>query len=459
LPNTRFEVEAAGFASTSFANFPPEQGDEPLLTLALERGAGVRVRVVDDAGQPLAGVRVEREEGGWSPAYAPVPRRDAGRQRARRWDLERRPDGDRVAVTDAGGLASFPHVHAGQQAFHVQRYRTPLDGEWTSVIVPPRGVLELGLVSLRRARLEARFVGAELACEPLSLAFAAAALDPVQLAALVDPIQPLPPGLDARTDARGGFALENLLPGRYALSARVSGQSWRYACELALREDARPFTLDLGPETLTGTVLDAEGQPVAGAWIEARLATEIETRWRRDLIDDGRLLPAVWLRERARRAPVTRERRGRPVPPGRAARAAARALGARGHAARVGAAGDRGARRGHGHAAADRAEAGRGGPARVRGGRPRWRGRARRASARQVARGALRAALRGRAGAAGVARAGDLAALCRDRARAPVASPRASAAASSASWACSKPSCGSSRSAARCSSWPANRAR
>ncbi|MBK7876476.1 MAG: carboxypeptidase regulatory-like domain-containing protein [Planctomycetes bacterium] len=224
----------------------------------------VRVRVVDGDGAPIAGARVERKDGTWSPTTRTAETGDPERAHAERWDLERPADGDRAAWTDANGIATFPRVAPGQHAFHVERHAPILDGEWTSRDVPPTERVEFDLVSVARVACAGRLVEGDepIAFAEVSLSHAGEERD------LRPEGAALPPGLDARTDASGAFRFENVPPGRYRLAARVPRQRWRHVETLRLTSAPKPVVIDVAASALRGVVVDATGARVPRAAIE-----------------------------------------------------------------------------------------------------------------------------------------------------------------------------------------------
>jgi len=81
--------------------------------------------------------------------------------------------------------------------------------------------------------------------------------------------------LYARTDAQGGFTLAKVLPGRYHLSASAPGYLPAQKLDVLIRPGEPRTGLDLvlaaGGHSLSGTVTDVGGGPVAGALVSARL--------------------------------------------------------------------------------------------------------------------------------------------------------------------------------------------
>lgn len=281
LPNTAFVVRAPGVPPQAFAAFNPTLEREPLVELALRPGHPCRVRVLDADSGAIRGARVElaaslRDGFELSPAdpldvtrlsaEREHPSFDLARLRAARWDLERRADGDLVAYTDVNGVALFPDVTADRASVFVQRYAQEIDGE-------RRDAGDLDLASLSRTHLDVDLKRGEmpLGSMKVSLFPRPARSGP---SAWILPDVELPPALDVRSWPNGRVRLDDLSPGRYALCAQLSTQTWRACVELELRENQRTFAVDVGRLRLRGRVVDEHGTGVAGAdivaWIGSR---------------------------------------------------------------------------------------------------------------------------------------------------------------------------------------------
>ncbi len=270
LANSLVRFDAAGFALVE-RGFEPQFLARPSVEVPLPRAVRVRVRVVDGAGVPIPGARVERDPGPWSPTTRPAAIADTERAHAERWDLEREADADHAAWTDAHGVATFPRVAPGQHAFHVERHARILDGEWTSRDLPPTDDVAFDLVSVARVVCEGRLVEGDepLAFAELSLSHAEDVRD------LRPPDEPLPPGLDARTDAGGAFRFENVPPGEYRLAVRVPRQRWRHVETLHVPSAPKPFVLDVAANVVNGVVVDAQGTRAPFAVVEVQRASGV----------------------------------------------------------------------------------------------------------------------------------------------------------------------------------------
>jgi len=126
-------VEARGYAP---ASRPVTLTDAPgTLDAVLARGGEVRVRVEDEAGQPVLGARVSL--------------RDAdGRTVTRTLSLVSLLEGN-LGLTDARGLATVPDLAAGVYRVTARRDGMELVGEDPAAHLPPGGTVEVRL-TLRR---------------------------------------------------------------------------------------------------------------------------------------------------------------------------------------------------------------------------------------------------------------------------------------------------------------------
>jgi hypothetical protein len=114
---------------------------------------------------------------------------------------------------------------------------------------------------------------------------AALASDPGELE------DPLPPGLDARLDARGRAVFQDVdAPAVDLLAVFVAGQRRRACFPVPTRAGGGTFAVDLATSSVTGVVLDAARAPEAGVEIlyadEAR-ERELTTRTRRKTLLDA----------------------------------------------------------------------------------------------------------------------------------------------------------------------------
>jgi hypothetical protein len=280
---SRVEVAARGYAPASLAGPFGYGYSLPRLEVRLLRGATARIRVVSDDGAPIPGARVVWTRGDWTP---PSPRDAASRPRP----IAERPDPRTSRVTDAEGRAVFANLAPGRHAFRVERHRGSfLDGEWTQRELSDGEDLAIELESRAPASLEVRITdgGAPLAGAPVCLLRAEDAVrasDPAEIE------NPLPPGLDARLDARGRVVFHDVdAPAVDLLAVFVAGQRRRACFPVTTRAGGGTFAVDLATSSVTGVVRDAAGAPQAGVEIlladEAR-ERELRTRTRRGLLLD-----------------------------------------------------------------------------------------------------------------------------------------------------------------------------
>jgi hypothetical protein len=255
---SRIEVRARGHSSGSFPGPFGAGYASPRLDVRLGRGAIVRIRVQDDAGHAVPGARVELAQGTWSPNEAP---RGASARR-----IADRPDPDTSRIADAAGRVAFPGLAPGRHAFRVQRWFPYRDSEWTVREVAEGTELDLVLESPARASLTVRASdrGRPLSGAPAVLLRRADAADS---RAVADPEETLPPGLDARLDARGSWTFRDVDPGPYVLALFVGGQRLRACREIRVKEGSNVLSFDLAPTAVAGRVLRSDGSPAAGAEI------------------------------------------------------------------------------------------------------------------------------------------------------------------------------------------------
>jgi hypothetical protein len=252
------EVRMPGYAPSR--RYGPFGGgfSEAFVEVALLRGATVKVRCVDGAGEPIAGVRIEHLEGDWSPNEAPRE----GEAHA----IGERPDPRRSRIADDLGTTVFEHVAPGRHAFRVCRHRSYLDGEWSLRVLREGESAEIVLVSQAPTTLQVRVrdEGTALAGAPVALLRQE---DVPDLIALLDERTPLPPGVDARLDGSGAATFENLSPGWYFLAIGVAGQGVRAFREVNVAEGGSRLEFDVARRAIVGRVADPNGAPVAGAEI------------------------------------------------------------------------------------------------------------------------------------------------------------------------------------------------
>ncbi len=263
-------VEAPRFAPERSAPF-----DLPLLgdverDVTLLRGAAVEVRVLDAAGHPAVGARVQhRPAEGERDAFEPPD-----------------PFGDRTRTTDAHGVVWFRHLEAGAHGFRLApagggsfvstgggslRVRTSIEREngeepWQSLVLAEGESATLELHRRRPASLEGTLTENGL---PLADA---------ELLLVEDPDDPLAGmggfagALAGRTDREGRFRIADVQPGEYTLLVRHATRALAHREPLEVPPGGLRHDVDLAVSVVSGRVLDTNGKPVVGARVEVERA-------------------------------------------------------------------------------------------------------------------------------------------------------------------------------------------
>lgn len=254
-PEDRFwvQAEAAGYLSESgwVQRTAVASGRAP--TLALVAAASVAGQVVDPAGKPVPGVRIEAFE---------VPARSRGFH----------PDpADARAVTDAEGRFTIAGLHP-DGAFEVAAFRKGFLPAWETLA----GLRRAGAHPRLRLVLEPSRPGGGrvVDLEDRPLPDVEVRLSPADRPGRSRPPEGEPDRTVAVTDAEGRFRVDEL-PGRELdLEARKKGFSPRVVRRLEVpRGTGREGVADLGTLVLRpgaavrGRVIDAAGRAVAGAAI------------------------------------------------------------------------------------------------------------------------------------------------------------------------------------------------
>lgn len=257
---TRPDFLAAG----SEVSLPAQPRPQPPLLLVLAPNRPARGMVVDDAGKPLAGVRV-------------VLRQASGTAPTSRKPLALPPPGERgtiEATTDARGRFGFPQVPAAEIDLLAGRAGfTPLLAR-NRRMPPGQGTWELGRVVLRRGvSLSGRVV--DPAGRPVAGAQIyrmATIASPELLATTLREEEP-----DATTGADGRFSFGDLPP-KKPVHLFVSAPRHLPATAQGVRPPlATPLTVRLAPGArLAGRITDEAGAPVAEAEVRLAKRTRIE---------------------------------------------------------------------------------------------------------------------------------------------------------------------------------------
>lgn len=304
--NVLVQASARGYVPCEpVAVLLPKDADHA-LTLKLERGARVVVRVRDGTGRAVAGVPVGHR----------LPRDSAA---------EGEDQYDENVVTDAGGESRFEALESGVHAFRVQQEDGESawwaeDGEaeareepWQevtlanaadvtlSLVAPPRGTL-LGVVREGGVPLEGALVKLVPYVEgrESGWTWGGNGLDP----------------FSSTTDHRGEYRIENRRAGEYVVLVHHPERRMptEFRVLLGSGEQVRDFALDLNG--IEGRVTDPDGLPLAGVRIgisRAEAGIEMEPPHSMVLREDDRGNPNVeWRQGRGNRG-VRTDAQGRYV--------------------------------------------------------------------------------------------------------------------------------------------------
>jgi protocatechuate 3,4-dioxygenase beta subunit len=244
-------------AAADAAEREPTRAELPAEPSARQHSQGVRGRVVDEAGAPVANATVRLDESlGQSDPFAALLRSRGGAVVAP------------VAATKTDPLGRFElgvrTVAPGGYDLHVigERYV----GQTVPGLVPPVGrYLDLGDVTLPRGlTLTGRVTGHG---EPI----ADARVTVWPASAVSGAVPGRTEGLEVRTDAAGHYRVDNLPDGLASVAAVASGFAPKERQSVAIRPDAENCVDFELPEGLSirGMVVDAEGRPIAKARVDA----------------------------------------------------------------------------------------------------------------------------------------------------------------------------------------------
>lgn len=233
-------------------------------------GGSVLVSTVDPDGRPVPNTRIEHEAPGLGGAgLAP---RVLG-QGGVRSDVE----GQRLFERLAPGRHRFKIHRGGDGMMRFGNAAIQIGGgggegsEWRSVEVAAGDVAELVLVVPTTTRLSGVVTeeGQPLAGAELSLRADGEAVDP-RAAALRS--LGMGGGPRSRSSSDGSFEFQGVEPGDYVLEVSHASRQMPESFEVTVGEDELEFDVDLALTRVRGRVLDAAGEPVAGASVEARRA-------------------------------------------------------------------------------------------------------------------------------------------------------------------------------------------
>jgi hypothetical protein len=262
LPGQRVQltVRADGYAPWRIAALDlPVTGDVEQEAL-LDAGARVTLRVVDRAGAPAPGTRVEHG--------APFGRDEPNEL----------PGGARGRLTDGAGVALFTMLEPGTHQFRVAPQRpnaqisfafggAPSGPGWEHVEVEPGGTHELVLELPRRAELAGVVSedGEPLAGATLMLHDKDGDPGERALARMIGG------GHRARTDSTGRYEFTGLRPGTWLLEVTHPARAMPFEVELRLTEGENERDVALPVSVVEARVLGPDGEPIAGATVRARL--------------------------------------------------------------------------------------------------------------------------------------------------------------------------------------------
>jgi len=260
----------------SHARFAPGTSEEFVgapeaspLTLRLRQGGGALVKLIDAAGAPVAGARIERRAAGDAKAF---PSFGAA--------------GSSTEVTDAAGVARFERLAPGVHEFRPAAAPGGMlmggdiavfagvsemdESVWDSVEVREAEFAELTL----RAPLKVLVSGVvSEAGEPLLGASVSLDRRPAD-GALRMPRLPFGGGPRAKTDSRGVFELKDVTPGEYILTVEHRSRAMPTEVELVVLERDTRRDVALSIATIEGRVFDSDGRALAGVPVRVDRAGE-----------------------------------------------------------------------------------------------------------------------------------------------------------------------------------------
>ena len=248
------KVESPGFGPVKVPGIevPEGAGDVDLGTVVLSPGVAIEGLVVDAEGRPLAGIEIRAGE----PSRFPLPAAFQLMMLAR----------ETPAITGADGRFAVPDRRQGERLDLVVSGDGYVTLAVAGVTAPPEEPLEV--VLKQSSRVSGRVVDPR--GEPIAGASVEARAEGLGGSG--------GGGMSSlnrsRTDADGGFELRAVEPGLVTVAASATGfqEAQLSGLEAAAGGELRDVELVLRPGAMVrGTVLDAGGEPVAGArvWISA----------------------------------------------------------------------------------------------------------------------------------------------------------------------------------------------
>jgi protocatechuate 3,4-dioxygenase beta subunit len=258
----------ARFAPSTSAEFVGTPDASP-LPLRLRKGGGALVKLIDAAGAPVAGARIERRAAGDAEALGSFG-----------------PAGSSSEVTDAAGVARFERLAPGVHEFRpapsaggvmmggdIAIFAGMSDSEesaWDSVEVRESEFAELTL----RAPLKVLVSGVvSEAGEPLVGASVSLDRRPAEGAPRM-PRLPFGGGPRAKTDSRGAYELKDVAPGDYILTVEHRSRAMPTELDVVVLERDTRRDVALSIATIEGRVLDSDGRALAGVRVRVERADE-----------------------------------------------------------------------------------------------------------------------------------------------------------------------------------------
>lgn len=269
-------VTASGRAPVRVELPPGAKGEQ---RVAMVVGGTVAVAVVDGDGKPVAGVEVELRggEGG------------AGGTTDKTTDADGRVRFENLAIASYR-VRIAPQGPRLPAQFRVEGMpQLPLgggDAGWTDVVVAAdRETVEVTLTKAATATLTGivRENGLPLADARVAFVAGPARGDAAEAGAegaameMVEGVfEQFAPGggggRSARTDQGGAFTLKELPEGTHRLRVTHRGRAMPFEVPIVLRLGEQDTVVELDMTAIRGVVLDAQGQPVAGARVSVRQA-------------------------------------------------------------------------------------------------------------------------------------------------------------------------------------------
>ncbi len=266
----KLTVTRDGYAPQEVTGLYMPAGEAVQQLVKLGKGGSARVRVVDDAGDAVSGVRVDhRAPEGGADAFAGFFRGGRGRE---------------DAVTDAAGEILFDNLAPGTHRFRLDRpgpgrrsgpVFISMSGEqdepgWEEVEVQEGQEAALTLIQTPRASLEGRvreagveLTGANVRVSPEREGGRDGGFD----------FGGFGGGEGERTDSNGRYALADLEPGRYVLTVSHPKRRMPMDYKVEVKAGENRFDVDLSVAILEGRVTDQQGKPLANVEVRARKAS------------------------------------------------------------------------------------------------------------------------------------------------------------------------------------------